>query len=67
MLDNSAMLDNRVVLLDTRVPVLDNIAALDNMRLSYSCHVKADSPPVFGKFLALARMTAIGCGAGIHR
>jgi len=49
------------------VPVLDNVAALDNMGWSYSCHVKADSPPVVGKCLALARMTAIGCGAGIHR
>ena len=45
MLDNSAVLDNRVVL-------LDNNAKLDNMGLSSSVISEADFVPVFGKFLA---------------
>jgi hypothetical protein len=34
MLDNSAMLDNRGVLRDNTVPMLDNGAALDNIFIS---------------------------------
>ena len=52
MLDNSAVLDNSVVLLDNGLPVLDNNAALDNMELS-----RVDSAPVSPKFLADERMS----------
>ena len=54
------VLDNSHGLLDNKVPMLDNIAVLDTLGLSYSCNVKVDSPPVFGRFLAPARRTASG-------
>jgi hypothetical protein len=47
MLDNSAVLDNSVVLLDNGLPVLDNNAALDNMELSYFCDVQGRLCPRF--------------------
>jgi hypothetical protein len=41
MLDNRAVLENRAALLNSRVPMLDYNAALDNMGQSYCCHAKA--------------------------